>query len=310
MNFHSHEHHLPGLLSLSKAKEARQIRNTILVGCLINVSLTIVKLITGYLGDSEALVADGFHALGDTGSDIIMLAFVGLSFKKASDSFSYGYGKFETFASLLISCILLFIASHVLEEAIESISRYSHGEILPHPDIWTVIVVVISMGVKEFLYRFYRKTGQQTRSLALISSAWHHRVDAMTSIATLVGVTGAHFLGENWRILDPAVSLLISIFIIFQAIRIFIPSFFELMEKSLPKKDRQDLHELIGNIDGILKVDYIKSRKSGPFLIFDVKIVLPPSMTISQGAEIANVIESKLKDKYGANILVSVLTVS
>lgn len=306
---HAHTHHLAGLLSLSQGKEARQIRNTILIGCLINVTLTIVKLLTGYFGGSEALVADGFHALGDTGSDIIMLGFVGLSFKKASDRFTYGYGKFETFASLLISCLLLFIAGHVMAESVESIERYNEGAVLQHPDIWTVVVVIISMAVKEFLFRFYRRTGKQTRSMALVSSAWHHRIDALTSIATLIGVAGAHFLGSGWRILDPAASVLIALFIIIQAIRIFLPSFFELMERSIPSHDIQEVSAIVSKVKGVKKIECIKSRKSGPYLIFDVKVAIPADMTIKEGGDIAIKIEDSIREQSGSNVLVSVMTV-
>lgn len=305
---HSHPNFMSGLLTFSQGKEARQIRNTVFIGCLVNVGLTLMKVLTGYFGNSDALMADGFHSFGDMASDIVMLAFIGLSFRKASDSFSYGYGKFETFASLLISMILLVISVGIVIEGIEAIKSYSSGIELPQPDIWTVIVVVIAMCVKEFLFRFYRLTGKQTRSMALVSSAWHHRMDALTSVATLIGVGCAHFLGQSWRILDPVVSLLIGVMILIPAIRLFVPAFLELMERSLPAEDRSAAMKTVSEVNGVRNVEYVKSRKSGPFMLFDVKVGMNPKASVEDGAVLSSSIEEALRSRFGNNILVSVIT--
>ncbi len=305
---HSHQINLNGLLDFHGIHEARQIRRAVTIGCIVNVILMSIKLIFGYLGHSDALVADGYHSLGDVGSDLVMLTFVGLSFKKANESFAYGYGKFETFASLVISGILIFIAVMVTMEAVESIKSYMNGVVLPQPDIWTIIAIVFAIICKEFLYRFYRRVGKQTRCNALVSSAWHHRSDGFASIATLVGVSSAHFLGEQWRILDPCASLVIVIFIIVPAIRLFAPAFRELMEGSIPHHDYIQAKEIIRSLDGVKELEFLKTRKSGPFLIFDAVVRVNRHMNIEDGYKITCEIEESLKHKFGKNILVSVVT--
>lgn len=308
---HSHERHhkfdLSSLLDIHGTKDASRIRRAVTIGCAVNLFLLLLKLSFGYWGHSEALVADGFHSFGDVGTDIVMLTFVGLSFRIPSKRYNYGYGKFETFASLIISGILLFIAIMLVMEALDSIKEYAAGATLERPDIWTLIAILFAIVCKEFLYRFYRHVGKSTRCNALISSAWHHRSDAFSSIATVIGVSFAFFLGENWRILDPCASLVIVIFIIIPAIRLFLPAFQELMEKSIPTEDRENAARLISEIPDVKNLEYLKSRKSGPYLIFDIGIKLDPKMTIEEGSVISSEIEHKLIHEFGKNIRISVV---
>lgn len=305
---HAHQINLSGLLDFHGIEEAKQIRKAVTIGCIVNILLLVIKLVFGYCGHSDALVADGYHSLGDVGSDLVMLTFVGISFRKASSGFAYGYGKFETFASMVISGILIFIAVMVTKEAIESIQNYVNGEVLPQPDIWTVFAIVFAITCKEFLYRFYRRVGKSTRCNALVSSAWHHRSDAFASVATLIGVSFAHFLGEEWRILDPCASLVIVIFIIIPAVRLFVPAFRELMEGSIPHHDYEQALQLVSSRAGVSEVRFLKTRKSGPFLIFDAVVKVNGNLNIQEGYKITCEIEDVLKHKFGKNIMVSVVT--
>lgn len=305
---HAHQINLMGLLDFHGIEEAKQIRRAVTIGCIVNVLLLILKLVFGYCGHSEALVADGFHSFGDVGTDLVMLTFVGLSFRKPSNSYAYGYGKFETFASLIISGILILISIMITVEAIENIEKYMDGEILPQPDIWTIVAIVFAILCKEFLYRFYRRVGKVTRCNAMISSAWHHRSDAFASLATLVGVSFAHFLGEEWRILDTCTSLVIVIFIIIPACRLFFPAFRELMEGSIPHHDFEEAEQIVSSQKGVNKLECLKTRKSGPFLIFDAVIDVDKNLTIEQGFNISCEIEEALKLKFGKNIRVGVIT--
>ena len=203
-----------------------------------------LKLAGGYWGQSDALMADGYHSLNDFAADLIMLLFIGISFRPADKRYAYGYGKFETFSTFLISLFLLFVSYHITSEAIESLESYSKGEILPQPDIWTVVIVVVSMCCKEFLYRFYRKGSYKTGVKALLTNGLHHRSDAMASVATLIGVSAAHFMGEKWRILDPVASLVLVIFIVVPAIRMLIPAFKELMEAACPEQVTEEVEKI------------------------------------------------------------------
>ncbi len=306
---HAHQINLAGLMDFHGLKEAKQIRRVVTIGCAVNLFLMILKLTFGFVGHSEALVADGFHSIGDVGTDIIMLAFVGISFRQPTKYFSYGYGKFETFASMLVSGILMTVSVFIAIEGIESIKDYMAGEVLPRPDVWTLVAIVIAILSKEFLFRFYRSAGKRTRCNALVSAGWHHRSDALASITTLLGVSFAHFLGEEWRVLDPCASLVIVVFILIPACRLFFPAFRELMEGSIPGHDYEESYEIVRNVKGVRDIKMLHTRKSGPFFIFDAEVIVDGKLNIEQGYEIACAIESALTEKFGKNIRVGVITI-
>ena len=134
---------------------ARKIRRAVCIGCIVNAVLMVLKMVTGHYGHSDALVADGFHSLNDFAADLIMLMFVGISFRGPDSRYSYGYGKFETFSTFLMSSFLIIVSLIIGYEGIESLVGYSRGMELEQPDIWTVIVVLFAMAAKEGLYHFY-----------------------------------------------------------------------------------------------------------------------------------------------------------
>lgn len=300
---HDNESLLGSLLSGNACEEAQVVRKVVTIGCIINFILMSVKLGVGYWGHSDALVADGYHSLNDFAADIIMFTFVGISFRSPDSKYTYGYGKFETFATMLISTFLLIVAVHIGEEAVENIIAYSNGEALEAPSIWAVVTIIFAMCTKEFLYRYYRHAGKVTDSVALISSAWHHRSDAMASIATLIGVAGATFLGEAWRILDPIASLVIVIFIFVTALRMLMPAFAELMEHTPAHGVQEKAREIIGETAGVESVTKLRCRKNGHFLIIDATVEVASHLTMVQGSEIASDIEHRLADAFSSHIL-------
>lgn len=300
------EKSLSELLPDEGAGSASAIRRVVKIGCIVNALLMCLKLCAGYFGHSDALMADGFHSLNDLAADILMLVFVGISYKAADGKYSYGYGKFETFSSFLISTLLIVIASLIWLEAIESIADYINGDELEQPDIWTVIVVIVAMACKEGLFRFYSYHGRKASSAALVANAWHHRSDAMASIATLIGVTFSHFFGPPFRILDPIASLVIACFILFPAIRLFRPAFRELMERSLPADDVEKAREIIDHTDGVEGLNYLRTRRVGHHLVFDAGIYVSPSLSVADGEKIAADIEKKLSEAFCRHIIVSI----
>ncbi|MDE5869800.1 MAG: cation diffusion facilitator family transporter [Muribaculaceae bacterium] len=310
MAHHDNGEDIGVLLSTPATTHRTKIRRIVTIGCIVNAVLMCVKLTTGYLGHSDALVADGFHSLNDFAADMIMLLFIGISFKKADGKYSYGYGKYETFSTFLISLFLFFVAFHISKEAVESIIEYKNGVVLPQPDIWTVVIVILSMCSKEFLFRYYRKGSRDTGTMALLTNAWHHRSDALASVATLIGVSFSHFLGESWRILDPSASLILVIFIVLAAIRMIKPAFLELMDHSCPINITEECKGIVENTHGVKRLMGIKSRKNGHFLIFDIVIGVSPALTVGEAEIIAGRIRESLEKRFGINLMISVRTES
>lgn len=284
----------------------RIIRRVVTVGCFVNALLMTLKLCAGYLGHSDALVADGFHSLNDVGADLIMFVLVGISYRSADRRYAYGYGKFATFSSLLMSAFLIVIAFVIAIGAIESIVEYSHGVLLPRPDIWTFIVVLFAMACKEGLYRYYYSTGKRTGSKALMANAWHHRSDALASIATLSGVTFSHFFGPAFRVLDPVASALIAIFIFVPALRLFISSFHEIMEHSLTPEEVDKAEQAVEKIQGVERVEYIRSRRNGHRVIFDIGVDVDPALNMRQADAIASEIKNSVRSAFCPHVIVNV----
>lgn len=307
---HNHSHNSESLASEITANAgAGYIRRVVTIGCVVNAILMVLKLFVGYYGNSDALVADGFHSLNDFAADLIMLIFVGISFRPADRKYTYGYGKFETFSSFLMASFLIIIAVMIGLEGVESIVAVVNGEILERPDVWTIVVVIFSMLAKDALYRYYSHAANRVGSKALKANAWHHRVDALSSVATLVGVGFAYFFGEKMRIFDPIASILIAVFILIPALKLFVPSFCELMERSLPEASVKRAREIISAQKGVVRIESLKCRRNGHYRLFDVRIAVDPEITINAGAAIAEEVEHSLTDAFGKSTLTTVTTI-
>ena len=302
----SEDRRLTDILPDEPAGSARTIRRVVKIGCVVNALLMSLKLGAGYFGHSEALVADGFHSLNDLAADIIMLIFVGISYRASDNKYNYGYGKFETFSSFIISTLLIIIGCSIAYEAVESIVGYLHGEELEQPDIWTVVAILIAMCCKEGLFRFYSYTGKKENSTALVANAWHHRSDAMASVATLVGVSFSHFFGPAFRVLDPLASLVIACFILVPAVRLFRPAFLELMERSLPEADVKKAETAIKSVKGVEEIDYLRTRRMGHHLMFDIAVTIDPDLSVKEGTEIASEIKSKMVQTFCPHIMLTI----
>ena len=282
------------------------IRHVTWVGFWVNAVLMVIKIAIGYYGHSDALVADGVHSLSDFATDLIVLAFVGIAYKSADSAHPYGHGKYETFASLLIAVILLGVAVGIGWSGIKAVIGSLGGKVLPRPDVWTIVVAVIAILSKEWLYRYTIATGRRIDSSSLIANAWHHRSDAVSSIATLVGVTVAYLMGEGWRIIDPIVSILIAFFIAGSAIEIGRPSIDELLERSLPADQLRQIEQRIMAVPGVKAFHRLRTRRNGHSYLAELHIKVDPYITVTQGHAIATGVEDTLRDLLGPDSIITV----
>lgn len=294
----------PDNKNLSKNEELHIIRKVTLVGFWINAVLVAIKLFFGYWGKSDALVADGYHSLSDFLTDFMVLFFVGIAYKKADKSHPYGHGKFETIASVMISMILLFVALGIAWSGIVTIINASKGIEIPKPDVWTIVAAVISIGAKEYCYRYTMVYARRFGSSALKANAWHHRTDAISSVATLIGVSLSYALGQQWHILDPIASIIIAILIAISAIQISIPSVKELLENSLPQAQIQEIRNIIKSVPGVNRVHNLRGRLNGRMIILDVNVHVDPDITVRAGHYITLDIENKLHKEISRDMII------
>lgn len=283
-----------------------EIRRITLWGAVVNLLLTAGKLVAGALGHSAAMVADGVHSLSDLISDVVVLAFTHISAKGKDRDHSFGHGKFETLATLIISIILVIVGGKLMSEGIRSIIDIINGTVLPRPGIIALAAAAVSIAAKEILYHVTLKTGKRVQSPVVIANAWHHRSDALSSIGSLLGIGGAIILGSKWTILDPIVSCAISIAIIIVAFRMAMPSIAELLEASLPEEIENQITATASAVEGVRDFHELKTRRNGISFIIDAHMTVDPDISIVEAHNIATRVEEALRTKFGSETQISI----
>lgn len=269
------------------------------IGSAVNFILLIFKFIAGVLGHSSALIADAVHSLSDFITDIIVIVFIKISNKPEDENHRYGHGKYETLATALIGLALFAVGAGLLVNGATKISEAIQGTILPAPSMIALIAASVSIITKEILFRFTIRVGVEHNSQAVIANAWHHRSDAFSSIGTLIGIGGAMFLGEKWRILDPIAAIAVSAFIIKVAIDLIKPCLDELLERSLPPETEKRILDIINSFPEISSPHHLRTRRIGNHIAIEVHIRLDGQTTLENAHTITTCVEKRLKEEFG-----------
>ncbi len=284
----------------------KEIRDITLWGAVVNILLTIVKVIAGIMGRSAAMVADGIHSLSDLIGDAVILVFTHISSKGVDRSHSFGHGKFETLASLIVSILLLIVGAGLMSNGVTTIIGVFHGEVIPKPGYFALAAAVVSIIAKEILYHATVKVGRKVESSVVIANAWHHRSDALSSIASLLGIGGAIALGNQWTLLDPLASCLISIMIIVVAVKLALPNLSELMESSLPEDVQQEIIAIASSVEGVNDIHELKTRRNGLSYIIDTHIAVNPDISIVEAHDISTRVEKAIRARYGQETQINI----
>lgn len=269
------------------------------IGSVINILLVIFKFVAGFVGKSSAMVADAVHSLSDLLTDFIIIVFVRKASKPIDHTHEYGHGKFETFATLIIGVILILVGLGIMYSGVEEVIKFFQGDRGPKPRMIALIAAILSILLKEGAYRYTLSEGNKIKSPVLIANAWHHRSDAFSSIATLVGVAGSMFLGKNGLILDPLAAIVVSFYICKSGYDIIKPSVDELLEKSLPLSTEKEIREILKSIEGIEGVHNLKTRKIGNRIAIEAHTEMDGKISLEEAHEIATSAEKAIKKKYG-----------
>lgn len=275
-------------------------------GAVGNLFLSAFKLAAGLLGHSSAMIADAVHSLSDLISDIVVLVMIRVSSKEADKNHDYGHGKYETLATVIVAVMLLFVGGKLMADGVGKIVSVWNGQPLPIPGRIALWAALVSIIVKEGLYQWTARVGKQVNSPAMITNAWHHRTDALSSIGSAAGIGGAMLLGGQWAVLDPLVGCIISIFIITIAVRMTVPALHELTEGSLPEDIEDDIVGLIESVDGVENVHCLKTRRNGPAIILSAHIVVDPNITVAAAHHITVLAENAVRQKYGKETQISI----
>lgn len=281
----------------------RQIYKVTIIGGIVNLLLVIFKFLAGIFGHSSAMIADAFHALSDLGSDVVVLYFVKVADKPADQDHNYGHGKYETFASLIIGVLLVFVGFGILLDGLEKVAAFYKGEQLAQPNALALAAAIVSIICKEGLYRYTAAAARSAGSQLLAANAWHHRSDALTSIAAMFGIGGA-MISPKWVVLDPLACAVVSVFIIKEAMDIGRHCMDELTEKCLPEQGA--LGEIILGVPGVCGYHHLRTRKIGAGAAVDVHVKMDGSISLRQAHEIATDVERRLKKQLGAQAYINI----
>ena len=283
----------------------KQIYRVTLVGSVGNVLLTIVKFIAGVLGHSSAMVADAVHSLSDLVTDAVVLVFVGISARPQDESHDYGHGKFETLASLLISLALVAAAIGIIVSGAVKFAAWLGGEELTPPGSLALWVALLSIALKEAMYRYTAIQGRKLSSPALTANAWHHRSDALSSIGAAIGIGGAVLLGGRWAVLDPLASIVVGGMLVGVAWKILRPSMGELTDASLPEETEAEILDTIRSFSGVSDPHNLRTRRIGNRVAIEAHIRLDGSLPLAEAHERTSAIERRLKERFGPDALIT-----
>lgn len=295
-----------GMAELDKLTREKEVYKVTLLGSFVNFLLVIFKFLAGIAGHSAAMLADAVHSLSDFITDVIVILFVRISNKPQDKSHDYGHGKYETLATALIGVALLGVGFGILWNGANEILAFLRGEQLRSPGMLALVAAVVSIVLKEILYRYTVRMGRKYNSQAVIANAWHHRSDALSSIGTAAGIGGAILLGPDWTVLDPVAAVVVSFFIMRVSIKLLIPCIDELLEKSLPEDVEREIEQIVLSVEGVTEPHHLKTRRIGNNYAIEVHVRMDGNITLYKAHETASAIEHKLKERFGEDTHVGI----
>lgn len=279
-------------------ENTKQIYRATWIGIIANLFLAIIKGLGGFLSGSKALIADALHSASDIVSSVVILFAVRISNRPPDKEHPYGHGKAENVASMIVALLLVVVG---IEISISS-AKIFFGEIPTAPSNLALIIIIISIVLKEVLFQYKIRLGRKYNSTALISDAWHHRSDSLSSIAVLIGV-GAAILGEklNLPLLvygDAVAGIIVSIIVIKVGYDLAKESSIVILEKVLSDEDIKKYQETILSIKGINHVDELLARTHGSYVIIDLKVSVDSTLNVREGHDIGKAAKTILMKRH------------
>ncbi len=284
----------------------KEIYRVTLIGAAVNVVLLLFKFVAGILGHSAAMVADAVHSLSDFVTDAIVLLFVRISGKPQDKSHDYGHGKYETLSMTLIGVALLAVAIGILYNGATKIAAWVGGQQLEAPGLLALGAALLSIILKEAVYRYSMVKARQLNSQAVEANAWHHRSDALSSVGTAVGIGGAIFLGQRWTVLDPLASIVVGAFIVKVAVTLLRDGIGDLMEQSLPDAVEDEILRLVATIPEVVEPHDLRTRRIGNHYAIELHILMDGDIPLREAHDKASEVEDVLKKRYGAETHIAV----
>lgn len=275
--------------SKKNIKNISQIRKITGIGIIVNIGLAALKFTVGYLGASQAVIADAFHSISDLTTDFAVIFGVKYWSAPPDENHPYGHRRIETLITAAIGIALALVAFGLGYKALTTI-RAVH---LQQTKWIAILGPSISIIFKEILYRLTVIVGTRVKSSAVIANAWHHRSDALSSLPALLAVA-ASALNPNWAFVDNIGALIISVFILKVSWDIISPALSELTDRGASIKDQNLIKSIVMGINGVKNVHAIRTRKLGSNLHVDLHILIDPEISVRDGHNISEQVKREL----------------
>jgi cation diffusion facilitator family transporter len=261
------------------------------VGMAVNLLLAVVKIVTGIVGNSYALVADGIESTADIVSSLIVWTGLKISSLPPDEGHPFGHGKAESVAGLIVALALLAAAALIAFQSVREIITPHHA-----PAWFTLVVLALVVTTKETLYRYALRVGDELTSIAVKGDAWHHRSDAITSTAAFIGISIALIGGKGYESADDWAALLACLVISFNGYKIFQTALEEIMDAAVPDPVQNRIRETASAVSGVVRIEKCRIRKSGLGLFVDIHVQVDGQKTVRQGHDIAHEVSDNLKE--------------
>jgi len=269
--------------------QIHQVKLVAWIGLLVNILLSIFKIIAGYVGRSQAILADGVHSLSDTVTDVAIIVGVKYWCAPPDETHPHGHRKIETIITQFIGIALAAVAAGILYRAILTLHEMHSAP----PDRIAFIAALFSIACKEGLYHWTVYVGKKTRSSALVANAWHHRSDALSSIPAAIAV-GIARIFPSWSFVDHVGAIIVSLFILQASWKIVWPSLKELADTGASPELTRDIEKIVLSTDGVLSLHKIRTRKIGHGYHVDLHVQVDGSMTVLEGHIISGEAKARL----------------
>lgn len=283
-----------------------ELTKVTLLGSVGNLVLLSFKFVAGIVAGSSAMVADAVHSLSDFLTDLIVLVFVRIGAKPQDESHDYGHGKFETLATLFVALALVGAAIGIIVSGSLKIARWLQGETLETPGMLALWAALLSILVKEILFRFTIAKGRALESPAVVANAWHHRSDALSSVGAAVGIGGAILLGQRWAVLDPLASIVVGGMLVKVAWDLLRESTGELTDSSLSAETEREIEDIIRSFPQVSEPHNLRTRRIGNRIAIEAHVRLDGTMSLNEAHGIVSDIERIIRDHFGHGTIVTI----
>ncbi len=269
-------------------------KKAIVYNLFLNLALALFKGVIGYMSRSQAMMADAFHSGGDMMVNVIVLLGLKESHRPADDCHPYGHGKAETLAQNIVGLLIMATGFYLIISSL--VCLWAGME--QAPGSLALVAALVSIVIKEVLFRYMLALGQKLNSRALIANAWDHRSDVLSSLAALLGIGGARlgaYLGYPVLYhLDPLAGAVVAVLIIRMGLEIMKESGRELMDGTCPPETLEDICAIALKVPRVREIHRVRARSSGPCLLIDLEIGVDRELSVQEGHNVSHEVEEQL----------------